>query len=57
MGRKILAGLLFFYALWQIVTSVDALSQGQGLGQWVWAALAIGGGVYLWKRSGAGKKK
>jgi hypothetical protein len=55
MVRKVIAGLLFFYALWQIVTCLNAPSQGQVIGQIVWAIVAVGGGVYLWKQSNKSK--
>lgn len=49
--RKIFAILLFLYAGWQVLTCFAAPNQGQGLGQLIWAILAIAGGVYLWKRA------
>ncbi|MBL7084504.1 MAG: hypothetical protein ISS43_00135 [Candidatus Omnitrophica bacterium] len=52
--RKIIAALLFLYAVWQIISSISTATQygsGQGLGQIIWAILAIVAGVYLWKKS------
>ena len=52
--RKIIAVFLFLYAAWQTISSVNTAAQygsGQGLGQIIWALLAIAAGVYLWKRS------
>ena len=51
MVRKLLASLLFLYALWQVITAIGALQTGQGLAQIFWAVLATLGGVYLWKGS------
>jgi len=47
---KIFALLLFFYAGWQILTAVNAPSSGQGLGQVVWALVAIVVGLHLWRK-------
>ena len=52
--RKLFAVFLFLYAAWQIITSINTATQygsGQGLGQIIWAILAIVGGIYLWKKS------
>lgn len=52
--RKFFAVLLFLYAAWQTITFISTTAQyggGQGLGQLIWAILAIAGGVYLWKKS------
>lgn len=50
MVKKVIAVLLFIYAIWQIVTCLSALTQGQGFAQIFWAILAIAGGVYLWRK-------
>ena len=53
MVKRVFAGLLFFYAAWQIFTCVGTMQQygtRQGLGQLFWAVLAIAAGIYLWKR-------
>lgn len=52
--RKVFAVLLFLYAAWQVFTFANAPTRGQGLGQLIWALLAIAGGIYLLKKA---KKK
>ncbi|UCC95981.1 MAG: hypothetical protein JSW40_04325 [Candidatus Omnitrophota bacterium] len=54
MGRKIIAVILFLYALWQVVTFFSMMGgdyrSSQATAHLLWAFLAVIGGLYLFKK-------